>query len=493
MTGCFLTVVFCTALLLFGMAYRDNSSGRVTILHINDFYEIESNDDGRGAARIKTIFDQVKADDSEAIMLLSGDFLSPSLMSSLFAGKGMIAALNAVGLSYVTIGNHEFDIGVDALNERIAESKFPWVISNLYVDGSSWPGTARYIIKEINGVKVGLFGLVTEDTKTLANLPDNITFADVYGTTNEIIALFQRENVEIIVAITHLEMDVDRALADRFPEIDLIMGGHDHIVITESFGETTIVKSGSNGEVIGKVVIDKVGSPKITSVTHIETSSDIAEDPGVVTVVEGYSSQLAPYMDVKIGESDVELDATRSNNRGAETNIGNFIADAMREKMTADVALINGGGVRSDTIYGPGVITRRDIYSILPFGNYLCKIRVTGKTLIEALEHGVSKLDSAGGAFPQVSGLSFTVNRTNDTGNRIGAASVNGKELEPDSLYTVATIDYLFDGGDGYDMFGDTQIVVAPEFGPLLAESVVEKIVEKQNISPKVEGRIGFE
>ena len=176
--------------------------------------------------------------------------------------------------------------------------------------------------------------------------------------------------------------------------------------------------------------------------------------------------------------------------RSSERNVGNFVADAIRADAGADAAIVNSGGIRGDRIYPAGPLTRRTLVALHPFGNVVCTVRVTGRTLLAALNHGVSKLPASNGAFPQVSGLTFTIDQRAAADRRAADVRVGGAPLDLAKRYTLAIPDYILKGGDGYTMFADAEVVVAPEAGDLIGSAIEKYVAAKREIAPQVEGRI---
>jgi 2',3'-cyclic-nucleotide 2'-phosphodiesterase (5'-nucleotidase family) len=215
----------------------------------------------------------------------------------------------------------------------------------------------------------------------------------------------------------------------------------------------------------------------------------VADDPGVAAVVGEYEKQLNATLGEVIGKTSVALDARSSVIRFGESNLGNFLADVYKQAVGADCALVNSGGIRSDTTYGPGDLTKKDILSILPFENTLVKARLTGAHIKRLLEHGVSVAGQEDGRFPQVSGLVFTYDARRPVGSRVTSIELGGKAVDPEKSYTIAVNAYLLGGGDGYDFKG-AEVLVKPEEGPVEPDMVMEAIKKRGTISPQVEGRI---
>ncbi|MEJ2289327.1 MAG: 5'-nucleotidase [Deinococcales bacterium] len=206
--------------------------------------------------------------------------------------------------------------------------------------------------------------------------------------------------------------------------------------------------------------------------------------------VQGYVKQLDASFSKVLGKSVVSLDAVEKDVRSKETNLGDFIAGAVQRATHADVAIMNGGGIRTDRSYPAGPITKKDVYAILPFGNSVVVVKAKGSVLAAALENGVSQRQDLAGRFPQVAGVRFVLHPNQPVGQRVTDIQVDGKPLDPNATYTVAINDYMFAGGDGYTMFKGLPTSVAPSEGPLLAAVVADAIQADGTIAPKIDGRI---
>lgn len=469
----------------------------ITLLQVNDVYQAAPVDKGTrgGLARVAELKKEIAADSPNTLLILAGDTLSPSVASSIFKGRQMIAAWNAVGVDYAALGNHEFDFGDKVLQQRIAESHFPWLAANVIDRDSGQPFDhgKRYLVREFGGVKVGFFGLLTTDTEQMSKPGKEIVFADPIKTARQIVEEMHAGGVNTIVAITHESMDEDKRLAREVP-VDVILGGHEHTLLQSLAGRTPIFKMGSDARNLGRIDLTiSIDSGKLQSMDWevIPVTDRIADDPATAEVVAQFDRKLAGELDRQIGKTDVVLDARQETNRSQETNLGSFIADLYRNETGADVALINGGSIRSNTTYGPGMLTRRDILSILPFENPVVAVQVSGKTLREALEHGVSRAaeDRENGRFPQISGMRFSYDASRQPGARIVQVTVAGQPLDDNRMYRLATNTYLLQGGDGYSMLRGARVLVKPE-DMQVEPAIVLAAIAKGTIAPKVDGRI---
>lgn len=473
---------------------------RVTILHLNDTYQFTPVDGGKygGLARVMTLKKNALKDNPNTLMTLGGDTVSPSVETRTYRGAQMIDAWNAVGLDYSVLGNHEFDIKTPELIDRIKESKFTWLGSNVIDSrtGKIFADLPPYIIREFGGVKIGFVGFLLPETKETSSIEESLKVTDFCETAKELVPKMRAKGANVIIGLTHLFMAQDKKLAGC-EKFDLILGGHEHTLLQSSANGTPIFKMWADAREVGKfdLYID-TKSGKLASMDWqiIRVTDQIPDAPEFAPAVSKYRS-LLDQLEVRVGATAVPLDALSYSVRTKETDIGNFIADAYRNAVGADIGFVNGGSIRADLSYNPGPLTKRDVLSMLPFNNPIVKVEVSGKLLLDILEHSVarSREDNEPGRFPQVSGLRFTFDASKLPGQRIVEAMVGGKPIDPGSNYTVATSDFLVSrGGDGYTMFKDAKLLIATDKAPKDSEVFEKAIKESPNatISPRVEGRI---
>jgi len=471
---------------------------RITILQVNDVYQfmpVERGTQG-GLARVSTLRKQIIKDSPNTLFLFSGDTISPSVESIKYKGQQMIDAWNNIGLDYATLGNHEFDFGPDELLKRMKESRFQWIAANvLDKDGKSFGGMPPFVIREMDGIKLGIFGILLPETTTTSRPGPDVKILGSCETAKRVVPQMRAAGAQLIVALTHLSMREDKELARCVPEIDLIVGGHEHTLLQALSGRTPIFKMTADARQLGRfdLTVDRA-TGKLQSVDWevIPVDDKIADDPQFAAITEKYKESLATYSEM-VGRTLVRLDARSEANRTGETNVGDFVADALRDAVGADVALINGGSIRADTIFEPGSLSKHDVLAILPFGTEVVKIEVTGATLRRALEHGVSQSEAGAepGRFPQISGIRFSFDSRRPVGSRVTKVTVNNQPLDDKKTYTLATNVYLLGGGDGYDMFKGARQLTKQGAG--LADSeILRKAIQKapQGISPQVDGRI---
>ena len=501
-------LILCFIFLLFApLAYGDATE--IRILHLNDFHGFAepyqpfgSKEYLGGISSLALRANQLRRE-KPTLLLAAGDMIQGNNWANLFQGESVIELMNLMRFDAMVVGNHEFDFGQEVLKRRISEASFPILGANV----KGMEGLKPYVIKELGGMKVAVIGVVTEDTP-VSTSPKNVTgleFLSPFVTTEQHIREL-KDSVDLILVLSHIGFSVDRNLAEGVKGIDVIVGGHSHTKVLKPvrIGRTLIVQAWEHGKALGVLDLTVQDGKLIKWDGHLEDMrpKQGEEDPRVQSLVEKYSRKVNSVMDVSIGETEVELDG--ENVRRRETNLGDFVADILREVSGADAAIINGGGIR--TSLKQGEIKIKDIYSILPFDNYVVSFKLTGKQIRQALEHGLSGIEEGEGRFPQVSGLTVTYSRSAPNGLRIQAILIKEKPIDPNREYQVATNDFMAAGGDGYKVFGeairsskDFEIVGGMMKGEKLAYSdsgrwirdvVIESIREKKKIAPRVEGRI---
>jgi len=478
----------------------------ITILYTNDFHgRLESftpiDDIVGGSARIATLVKGIR-DSAPGIVLLldAGDAIHGTILSNFFNGEPVIDVMNAMGYDAMEIGNHEFNYGQGVLVERRDEANFPFLAANIVVTatGKTPPFCQPYVIKEVMGKRIAIFGLITPDTPVVTH-PRNViglTFLDPIETAAKLVPKL-RPKADLIIALTHIGYDMDRQLAEEVGGIHVIVGGHSHTKIEvpervgNEGGNAIIVQAWENSKVLGRLDLEMRGKAVVRfSGGLIPVTADVLEDPDVKTIIEPYATELTARMSEVVGTTLVALEGRRTQIRTQETNLGNLVADMMRWAAGSDVqiALENGGGIRWHLLFPAGPITRGDVYTLLPFANTLVMMDLTGAQIKLALENGVSKYPSADGRFPQVSGLRFTFDPTKPVGSRVVNVWVGGTPLVETVVYRVATNDFLAAGGDGY-----TVLMLGTNFvdtGVYLMDYMVEYLKEFSPVSPGVEDRI---
>jgi len=466
------------------MTEEATMAGKTVILHTNDVH---------GAVEGYAYIAQLKADyeakGAEVILVDAGDFSQGTTYVSSTKGADAVTMMNAAGYDVVTLGNHEFDYGYAQLKENMSKAKFKVVCADVFNEDGTPIFDASYTYTTKSGVKVGFFGMETPETQTKANpaLIKGLTFADKDAFTkaaaDQVAAL---KDADVVICLAHLGVDAESApyrstdLYAAVKGIDFIIDGHSHTVMTKGEKGEPIQSTGTAFKNIGVIVIDDA-SKKIESNSLYEIKEDTAKDATVAAAAKVIVDRVNNEYGVKFATSKVELNGAKApnGNRDVETNNGDLITDAMRWKVLQNkdgltvnedhvVAITNGGGIRA--AIAKGDVTKKDINTVLPFGNTVAVVYVTGEQLLEALEASTFSTPTAVGGFPQVSGINFTIHTgkaydKNDTTypestyygpktiNRVVINSVNGKEFKANEVYAVVTNNFCAAGGDTYYAF----------------------------------------
>jgi 2',3'-cyclic-nucleotide 2'-phosphodiesterase (5'-nucleotidase family) len=348
----------------------------------------------------------------------------------------------------------------------------------------------------VDSFRIGIMGLVTPNTKEISS-PGTDEFLPVLQTAKVLAKELRGQGANLVVALAHLDFAEDLELVQS-DIVDVLLSGHDHYHISWDNDKVLWMDSGENSEKVGIMDIHmrsfmKRGKKRFSweaDMRFVDTKN-IKGHPAIVAKVQQYEKYLSKALDIEIGKTITQLDSRKKTVRTEEAAIGNLIADAMLEGVDAEIAIANGGGIRAKKIYAPGtMITRRDIQTELPFGNVVVKLGLTGSQIWEAMENGVSQVEQNAGRFPQVSGMSFTWNPKAEAGSRVVSVEIGGRPLSKGKTYTVATNDYLANGGDGYSVFKKGKVIIDASGATYLANMVMNYIEAKGSVSPKVEGRI---
>ena len=481
----------------------------IRILHMNDFHGFAnpyapfgSDEMIGGIAYLSAKANKLRAE-KPSLLLAAGDMIQGNNWANLTQGESVIKLMNMMRFDAMVVGNHEFDFGQDILKKSIAEAGFPFLGAN--VEGLTV--LTPYIIREISGIRVAILGVVTDETPVSTH-PRNV--AGLKFIAPEItVKKYLKElkgQADIIIVLTHDGYSADRLLAEKVEGIDIIIGGHSHTKLMSPavIGKTIIVQAWEHGKALGVMDLEIEGKNIVKFDGRLEEIKPVPgkEDSAVMEGVQHYNKIIDSVLSEKVGETGTDLDG--DNVRLRETNLGDLIADFMRSAAGADAAIINGGGIRASI--RKGEIKVKDVYTVLPFDNYIAGVKLTGRQVRQALEHGVSAVEEGAGRFPQVSGLTFTYSRSAMPGARVREIFIAGELLEPDKEYIVATNDFLAAGGDGYTAFGDAvksskdfsitggmmkgEKLAYSDSGRWLRDVVIAYIKEKKDLAPASEHRI---
>ena len=480
-------------------------NGTIVILHTNDVHGAID-----GYAKVAALKAQYEAEGAYVLVMDAGDFIQGQPAVSISEGATAVELMNMVGYDVAIPGNHEFDYGYENLKTLAEKAEFPILAANITVDGKA-ALEENTVFTAPDGTTIGVFGLDTPETATKANPAkiQGVSFAageDMFAIAEEQVKALS--DCDYVVCLGHLGIDEESTgnrsidLLEKVTGIDLFIDGHSHSDLAavaaatnedRTVGETVVTSTGTALANIGVVTI-KDGT--ITTDTVSTEEITVAEDDAIAARAAEINAEIDAEYGAKFAETEVDLNGERDpGNRTQETNLGDLIADALlwkaqEEGEKADVAITNGGGIRASIAAGD--ITKKDINTVLPFGNTLSIIKLTGAELLEALEASTYCTPTAVGAFPQVAGIEFTVDtfKTYDQGdqypdstyygpksiNRVTITSVGGKEFDPEAVYTVATNDFMAAGGDTYYAFAAASANY--DLGIAMDEVVMEYITE---------------
>ncbi len=427
---------------------------RITLLQLNDVYEITPLGGGRwgGPARVATLLDGLRAENPHTFAVLAGDLLSPSALGTAqvdgerLDGRQMVAVLNAMGLDYATFGNHEFDLREGSFRERLRESTFHWTSANVRAaDGSVFPGVSSHVILSAPGpggpLRVGIVGLTME-----RDVPPWARVGDAIETARAMAALLQ-DSVDVLVALTHQTLVRDIELVRAAPEVDLVLGGHDHDNLQIRRGEmlTPILKADANARTVwihditwdaraGRARIDSRLVPITDEIAEQERTRAVARSWVDVAYAAFRAAGFEP--DAPVAQVPIALDGLESSVRTRTTALTELIATAMHGEVPgADGAVVNGGSIRIDDVVAPGPLTQYDIIRILPFGGPVVEVEMRGALLERVLEQG--ERNRGTGGFLLLAGIE----RAQPAGWRVG-----GAPLEATRTYRIAISDFLLTG-----------------------------------------------
>ncbi|MBI1981174.1 MAG: bifunctional metallophosphatase/5'-nucleotidase [Methylocystis sp.] len=514
---------FISAVVGFAIALPARAAERVvnlTFVVFSDIYEMAERDGRGGFARVAGALKAERAKAKNVIVAHAGDTLSPSFTSSVDKGAHIVDLLDRIGLDVFTPGNHEFDFGEAIFRQRMGEAQFPLLAANLRdAFDHPLPGFADRKIIEVEGVKVGLFGLTDDEAARRSN-PGTLKLLPAIETAKCEAKALRDAGADLVVVVTHSEWQDDLRLM-KLGSIDIVLSGHDHNLLVAYDGRAVVGETQADG--VNLVAIDvgiriaadgtkrwtprfrvvdtadvapdaAIATKRWTPRFRVVDTADVAPDAAIAARIAQYQAEIDKALDVDIGVTKTPLDSRKASVRGQETAIGNYLADTMRAAAGADVAIINGGGIRGNRTYASGTkLTRKDIARELPFNNQLVTLELSGADLRAALENAVWLIDKDAGRFAQISGARIVVRRDAVPGSRLVSIEIAGKPLDDAKLYKVATIDFLARGKDGYVALTRGKPLVSELEGPLLANVIADAIEKTGAIAPVVDGRIRIE
>lgn len=471
---------------------------KATLLYFNDSHVIypvvDKHGERGGVARAKTLVDSVKKENKNTIVLQGGDLGGGVLFGAVYHGFPMIEAFNKMPIDISNFGQHEFDFGVTEARNLVNKSKFQWISTNLKESsGKPFNNSKEYIVKKIGDFKVGFLG-TTDGMETTIQTTE-IYQEDIIKSIGENLEKLKKEKVDFIVLLTQSEPELNIEILEKYPEINAVLAEEksEKYNFVTYVGEKPIVSPQGNMGSIVKIDIFKNKDGKIKqSLEFLPVDNSVPSDKEMLKLEEFYKEKLDRDLGTVIAKNNVKLDSGFGENHHAryeESNVGNLIADAYKNHFNTEIAFMNGGGIRANIESGD--FRLRDAISILPFSNKVGAFKYSGKTIVEALEHGVSSVDKKAGRFLQVSGMKYSYNPKNEVGSRVSNVTINGKPIQLETIYTVALPLYIKNGGDGFQMLKNTMGVVEIDSEKNIDSDIFIDYVKKIKVlNPKLEGRI---
>ena len=491
-----LSALFLALVMAFSLAvpagaanWDDDLTGHIVILHTNDVHGAIDN-----YASVAALKDAYEAAGAQVLLMDAGDFSQGSTSVNVSEGATAVELMNMAGYDVATTGNHEFDYGYANLKTLMEQAEFPILAANAFTAEGELAMDGDNLTFQLGDVTVGVFGLATPETATKAHPAklEGVTFLaedELFACAQEQVDELTAEGCDYIICLGHLGIDAESTgnrsidLLENVTGIDVFIDGHSHseqsdiAEVTDGtgmVGDTILTSTGTKLDNIGVVDIAADGTIDATTIPmeDVTATEGFTPDQDIATRVSEINAQIEEDMGQVIGTSEVDLDGVRENVRASETNLGDLITDAMlwqagQDNEEVDAAITNGGGIRASIAAGD--ITKKSVNDVLPFGNTLYVVELTGAELLEALEASTYCTPEPVGAFPQVAGIEFTINTgaAYDAGenypgttyaepasiNRVTILTVGGQAFDADATYTIVTNDFLAAGGDTYYAF----------------------------------------
>lgn len=479
--------VVLIALVFSFVTFDDEGDARIAIVHTNDSHGYY--DEYLGFAAVSEVAQDYEDAGYTVFILDAGDAFQGTATTSLSHGASTVDVMNAVGYDLMCPGNHEFDYSLDTYLGYADELDFGTVCANLVWDDTGETVFPAYSIIERDGVSLGVFGILSPDTPgmVMAGYMDGVTVTDPAAAAEEAVDALRSEDVDLVVALTHLGVDPSSSytsdmLCSDVDGIDVCIDGHSHTVMSGGEvadgsielrdSDTLIASTGCYIQHVGVVTVED-GQATATLV------DDCGRDPAVQAVVDGIREEQSEYLSVVIGHASGDLSGERTESRLGEVLMGDLATDAMREVTGARIALVNGGAIRAPIQEGD--ITMEDVYNTYPFDNYIQTATVTGSLIMETLEAGLSGLPGAAGGYLQVSGIVVTYDSSREAGDRLVSVTLDdGTPLDPDAEYLLAANDYVM--SDSSYPLADVQVEGTSD--AMVRDALADLLREAGDIGP---------
>jgi len=475
-------------------------TGELILLHTNDHHGAVLPNNGRGGiAETAAYIKAIKALNDNVLLLDAGDINTGSALSNMFNAEPDILAYNMMGYDAAVFGNHEFDGNQEKLNKQIQLAKFPFISSNIKTQDGAFLGGNQYIVKKYGNITVGIFGITTLRTQTIASPDKSLVFINEIDAARDVVGILRDiEKVDIVIGLAHMgdvkEMPdhiTSVELAGAVPGIDIIIDGHSHSFFNEPLksGNTWIVSANEWGKYVGHGKLNIVNG-KLDS--FLWEPIPIGPDLAVTEMLKPYLEKAGASLKEVIGEAAETFIFGNRLTRYQENAVGNIVTDANAwyfrtiSGMDVDFVMHNGGNIRAELPKGP--ITRERILTILPFENYLYIVSMRGSEINE-LFNFIATIPQGNGGFPQFSGgVRLTIDKTSGNGV-VKELTIGGKPVDPNRTYRLCTNDYILGGGDGYEVM---KKAVDPFNTSILLSYVVTEYIKAQKgpVQPVIDGRL---
>ncbi len=500
---------------------------KLTVLHTNDIHSriesinkydstcgAEDEAEGKcfgGVARIKSLIDAKRAAlaGQNFVVLDAGDPFQGSLFYTTYKGAAEAEFMEAIGYDVMAVGNHEFDDGPEGLAKFTDAVSFPVISGNLDLSSeASLKGKVKnHVVLEVGGEKVAVISVLATDTVETSSPGPNVVFQDEIESLKADVAALEAEGINKIIALTHVGLAKDLEIAAAVPGLDLVVGGHSHTLLSNTneraegayptmVGDVPVVQAYAYSKYVGElnVTFDDAGKVVAAQGEPILLDASITPDAAIAARVAEMGAPIEEVKQRVVADAADAIEGARDVCRTGECAMGNLVADAMLDRVRdqgVQIAIQNGGGLRASI--DAGEITMGEVLTVLPFQNTLSTFEVSGQTVIDALENGVSQVEEVKGRFAQVAGIKYTWDQSVAPGEgRITEVMVNEGgnwlPIDPAKIYGVVSNNYVRSGGDGYKMFVDAQN--AYDFGPDLADVTAEFLAKSTGYKPYTDGRI---
>ena len=491
------------------------------VIHINDLHSriepinrfdstcsAEDNAAGEcfgGIARVITKINELREElaGENVIVLDAGDQYQGSLMYTTYKGDVEAEFAEIIGFDAMAVGNHEFDDGDEGLRKLTDNVSFPVISGNIDVSSSNILAgqVDNHVVLEVGGERIGIISALAVDTVETSSPSAAVIFTDEAESLAADVAALEAEGVTKIIALNHIGVSKDMMIAETVDGIDAVVGGHSHTLFSNTeegamayptmVGDVPVVQAYAYSKYVGHLVLEFDDAGNVISATGdtILLDASVEEDAAAVARVAELAGPIEEMKTRVVADAAEAIDGDRAVCRAMECPMGNLIADAMLARVAdqgVQIAIQNGGGIRASI--DAGEVTMGEVLTVLPFQNTLSTFQVTGETIVAALENGVSQIEEGAGRFPQVAGMSFTVDAAAPAGSRISDVMVGDAPIDPAATYGVVSNNYVRNGGDGYAMFRDA--MNAYDFGPDLADVTAEYIAANAPYQPYTDGRI---